>query len=630
MRIIMGKQHRDRILSFLRPGTRMLEWGAGGSTAWLAENLPPGATLTSVEHDPKWYQSVRDHIGDVPNVRLLLREASGRLGANATIEEEDSKPLRSFVHAVDGEQFDLIMVDGNARGACLRQAQSLLAPGGIVMLHDAQRAWYDDAKKIFTEYGHIGSCPDYPSPHLWWGGNTEPAAPAQASGELPLVICFYTNNTEYEIEARKLIESCQRHNLDHLVAGVESRGSWEANCSLKSEFIHDTWKSCGRPVLWVDADAILQCSPELLRGCDADFAIHKCRRWQFASGSVYFNQTSAAATLLQRWLARCRQYPQVWDQENLDLAWEDTVAVHPLETRWLPEPYCRIFDLYEGRSPSAGVIEHFQASRRLKAKVSHTASLPAARPTTSLIAARQACRPRSWLLSPADGVTIRDSLAGSGLLNSSLLKQVVDAYARQTPPPGKVLALHDGLGAFWRLLQERGYEAHTLALSSNYLASAREFCGDRIRLGSPTALPYPDASFESAIGLGLLEFLPDAELDQSLLELRRVVKEQLFLIIQTNPDPEDRWSRSPRSPQWWTTKLQAAGFQDLTPDTRQIREDVLPMPTGIIASAFRKTNRMAKGRGLVGSGPTWLDRFRLWTRRGSGFTRDHSPVLREQ
>jgi hypothetical protein len=169
----------------------------------------------------------------------------------------------------------------------------------------------------------------------------------------------------------------------------------------------------------VDADAILHGAPELLRGCQADFAIHKCRRWQFASGTVYFNQTPGAATLLQRWLARCRQYPRVWDQENLDLAWEDTVAVHPLETLWLPEPYCRIFDLHEGRSPSSGVIEHYQASRRLKAKVSNTASTPAARLTPSLIAAREACRPRSWLLSPADGVTIQD-LPGSAQPNCSL------------------------------------------------------------------------------------------------------------------------------------------------------------------------------------------------------------------
>jgi Methyltransferase domain len=589
MRIIMGKKHRDTILGFLRPGTRMLEWGAGGSTVWLAQNLPTGATLTSIEHDPKWFHTVHDHIGDAPQVRLLLREATGPLGTNATIAEEDSTPLRSFVHAVEGEQFDLIMVDGNARDACLRQAKTLLAPGGIVMLHDAQRAWYDEAKKIFIEYGHIGSCPDYPSPHLWWGGSSPPSAAARASGELPLVISFYTKNTDYEIEARKLSESCERLQLDHRVVGLESRGSWEANCSLKSEFVYDLWKTSGRPVLWVDADAVLHSSPELLRGCRADFAIHKCRGWQFASGTLFFNQTTAAATLMHRWIARCRQNPRVWDQENLDLAWEETVAVHPLETLWLPEPYCRIFDLHEGRSPAAGVIEHFQASRRLKAKVSSAPSTPAPQPTPSLVAARQACRPRSWLLSPADVVTAQEFLVRSERPTSSLLKRMVDIYSQMQPPPGKVLALHDGLGVFWRLLQERGYETHTLAPHSEYLASAREFCGERIRLGAPTGLPFADASFEGVLGLGLLEFLPEAELDQALRELHRVAKEQVFLIIQTNPDPEDRWPQSARPRPWWNSKLLAAGFQEIIPDQRNVGAEYLTNSSGIIACAFRKT-----------------------------------------
>jgi len=211
-------------------------------------------------------------------------------------------------------------------------------------------------------------------------------------------------------------------------------------------------------------------------------------------------------------------------------------------------------------------------------------------------------------------VTMRDFRAGSGPQHSSLLKHVVDLYARQQSPPGKVLALHDGLGAFWRLLQERGYEAHTLASNSDYLASAREFCGERIRLGSPTSLPFPDSSFEGALGLGLLEFLPEAELDQALRELHRVVTDQLFLIIQTNPDPEDRWQPSPRPRPWWTAKLTTAGFQELTSHTRNINMDVLPMTTGVIACAFRKTKVLVKRRGKVSGGLSWLDRLGIWKR----------------
>lgn len=596
MRVIMGNRHREKIRSLMRPGSRVLEWGAGGSTVWLVANLPDGAMLTSVEHDPKWFHTVREYIGAVPQVRLLLREANGPLGGNATIEEEDPGPLHSFVHAVDGEQFDVILVDGYARSACLGQARQLLAPGGVVLLHDAQRAWYVEAKNIFTAYGHLGSCSDYPSPHLWWGGNGECGSSPAASGAFPLIISFYTKDTKYELEAKKLIESCQRHQLEHHVVGLDSRGSWEANCSLKSEFVFQTWQTCGRPVLWVDADAVLHGPPHLLCGCTADFAIHRCRGWQFASGTVYFNQTPGAARLIQRWIARCRQFPKVWDQENLDLAWEDTVAVYPLETMWLPETYCRIFDLHEGRSASPGVIEHFQASRRLKAEVSSAPSVPAAKVTPALLKARHACRPRSWLLSPADGVAWEDWLGGAARSQQSLLERVVDQFGQPGGPRSQVLLLHSGVGVLWRLLVERGYEVHALAPTDEYFNEAREFCGDRVHRGQATALPFSDGEMERALVLGVLEFLPEPDLQMALTELRRVVRDQVFLVIQTDPDPEDRWPPAPRARDWWLSRLRSSGFIEAQ-SKPQVDLPERGLPASVLAGAFQTTKRRIDGRG---------------------------------
>jgi hypothetical protein len=48
----IGQLHREKILSFVPPGGRMLQWGSGDHTIWFAQHLPPGATLTAVEHDP--------------------------------------------------------------------------------------------------------------------------------------------------------------------------------------------------------------------------------------------------------------------------------------------------------------------------------------------------------------------------------------------------------------------------------------------------------------------------------------------------------------------------------------------------------------------------------------------------
>jgi SAM-dependent methyltransferase len=400
MRCIVGQIHREKILSFLPPGGRMLEWGAGGSTLWFANRLPTDATLTSVEHDPKWHAVVAENVGVRDNVRLLLRPAEGPLGRNATSEEENASPLTSYVRAAAGERFDVVLVDGYARSACLTAASDLLKPGGVVCLHDGQRSWYDQAKLAFTCWGVIGSCPDYEVPHLWFGGLAPASVPGRGSQE-PVIISYFTRNTPYEEEARRLIASCEQLGLEHDVVGLPVGDSWEANCARKAEVCLAAWHRHRRPILWVDADATVLERPSLLTGCSADFAIHRWNDWQFASGTVFFNQSALALSLLERWVERCRQEPYVWDQVSLDLAWEEITARSPLETLWLPRSYYQIFDASpEANQPT--VIQQHQASRRLKRVVSDTPPRPAPVPSEALLRARRASRPRRWLLPGPD------------------------------------------------------------------------------------------------------------------------------------------------------------------------------------------------------------------------------------
>ncbi|MBX3403232.1 MAG: class I SAM-dependent methyltransferase [Phycisphaeraceae bacterium] len=407
MRCLMGLKHRERLVSFVPPGGRMLEWGAGGSTVWLARNLPEGATLTSIEHDREWFYEVANHLGNGgrgprDNVRMLLREPTGPLGANATAAEDDPTSLQPFIDGADGERFDVILVDGYARGACLERARSLLNPGGVVVLHDAQREWYDTGKALFAARGHMGSCPDYPGPELWWGTNSGDVAfrPARATlnhEQMPIVLCYFTLDTPYADEAKKLKASCLRLGLEHRIVGVQPRGSWEANCAYKARFVEEQWRALGRPVLWVDADAIVHRTPDLLRGVAADFAVHRALGWMFASGTVFFNQTPGAEALLVRWRERCEADPGTWDQVHLDAAWEDVAREQPLETLWLPREYTFINDLEDVALTEDPVIEHTQASRRYKATVSAAGGVPEAQPVypEDLIAARRASRARA-------------------------------------------------------------------------------------------------------------------------------------------------------------------------------------------------------------------------------------------
>ena len=488
---LFGRRHAEKIIGFLRPNTEVLCLASDAVRAWLSAHLPAGANLAA--------------------------------------------------KAVAGAKFDLILVTGEE----LAQVRPLLAPGGTVVVHGSQRVSHDEAKRAYVAHGHLGSCPELPGEELWWGGAAELSANARANGGLPVVICFYTKNTDYEVVARKLIASCERSHLEHRVVGVEPRGSWEANCAIKAEFVLETWKATGRPVLWVDADAILHSEPNLLRGVTADFAIHRCRDWEFASGTLFFNQTPAAGALLRRWVARCKAFPQVWDQVNLDLAWEDTAASYPLETLWLPEPYCRIFDLHEGRSPAAGVVEHFQASRQLKAKVSSSPAVRNAIATPVVKSARTASRRRAWQLTAAD--------AGSPTLPQLL----ADAVATQLTQPGRILCLNGGAGTLWRLLEAQGHEVHGL------IAATEEqplFGNRQAKVGELTALPYPDGFFDQVVTFGELELLSEADATRAFAELKRVSRQSALIVLHTKPDAEDRWPDQADLTTLWQGRLQAAGF----------------------------------------------------------------------
>jgi len=188
------------------------------------------------------------------------------------------------------------------------------------------------------------------------------APEAESCGmSLPIVVSFYTVNTAYEVMASRLRTSCERLGLAHDMVGIDSRGTWDLDTATKATVCRDAWRRLGRPILWVDADAVIHARPELLRDAPEDVAVHKWKGQHFASGTVFFNQTPLAGRLLDGWVDRCAAGDS--DQIHLELAWKD---IPEIRTLWLPRSYCQIFD---ARRDEPAVIEHFQASRVHRVKV---------------------------------------------------------------------------------------------------------------------------------------------------------------------------------------------------------------------------------------------------------------------
>lgn len=119
----------------ITPKAKVFEWGAGGSTEWLASK---GAEVTSVEHDRRWAEKV----GTAAKVLLL--------------NVPDPLYVRSICSSVDA--YDLVVVDGRRRVDCVIRGAPFVAKGGMLVLDDSQRDRYKPALRYLDAWERT----DYP------------------------------------------------------------------------------------------------------------------------------------------------------------------------------------------------------------------------------------------------------------------------------------------------------------------------------------------------------------------------------------------------------------------------------------------------------------------------------------
>ncbi len=192
--------------------------------------------------------------------------------------------------------------------------------------------------------------------------------------QLPLIISYYTKQTPYEKEVEHLINSCKKFNIEHLVEGIEDKGSWGANCAFKPYFIREKMKVFQRPLLWVDADAVFLQELKFEDFMFSDLVFYydpgiKDPRFSAFTGTVYVNSTEGGISSLDLWcyysdeiVKAAETYPLYMDQASLHFSMLSKPSFNFIQ---LPIIYAKIFDrCLEGLDPSKIVIEHNQASRR--------------------------------------------------------------------------------------------------------------------------------------------------------------------------------------------------------------------------------------------------------------------------
>jgi hypothetical protein len=204
------------------------------------------------------------------------------------------------------------------------------------------------------------------------------------------VVTFYT--PEYTKEATEWRTTCN----EYLQSGAvqypfksyekPSKKSWVHNCTMKAEVILNAIFELNSGVVWTDADARFKAYPQLFEQLhDYDFGCYwipevwnkpqniRLKPWSrgneaLAGGTLFFNNTQIAIDLIYAWKKQSEENPTVWEQQSLQKVWE-IFDNKGLRTFNFPQSYCKVFDSNWFEEPKPIIIEHTQASRRLKREV---------------------------------------------------------------------------------------------------------------------------------------------------------------------------------------------------------------------------------------------------------------------
>lgn len=124
---------------------RVFEYGSGASTVWLAKRC---GTVRSLEHDAGWFTHLQQMLQPYQNVELHLKTPIPGID-EAQYQSPKAKHVsfRDYVTQIRSwdQVYDLIVIDGRCRSACLQEVMPFLAPGGIIVLDNSDRTRYQHA-----------------------------------------------------------------------------------------------------------------------------------------------------------------------------------------------------------------------------------------------------------------------------------------------------------------------------------------------------------------------------------------------------------------------------------------------------------------------------------------------------
>lgn len=324
-----------------------------------------------------------------------------------------------------------------------------------------------------------------------------------------VIVSYYTKGTGYETEARRLRASLKAlgPGLELFdIRGIENLGNWMKNTHRKASIIKEAMDHYQLPILFIDADAVVHKYPDIFDIIQEDIAVHYYMDRQLASGTVFFNNTTAAKELINAWIERNNSQPQNLEQDNLQNVVESFETQKKITIYRLPAEYCKIFDLMDEISDP--VIEHFQASRRLRDDVRIS------------LAEKEKYR-RQWRTNYMPSVSAR------------VLADYINSFVHY---PYRLLDIGCGDGTTVVELRKKGWLCDGLDIT---LAGLKPEATKGFYESALWAMPFNDREFGFTFSTDVLEHIPPEKIEDSIKEIFRISRHRTLHIIATFPHEMD-------------------------------------------------------------------------------------------
>jgi hypothetical protein len=174
----------DYLSGWLRPEHRVFEFGGGGSTLFFSKKC---GFVATVEHDPTWFDILEKKMNTLsrtnwegysvpgePVVDLTksrsVADPKDYASASAGYENQNFERYATTIRRYAEQSFDLVLVDGRARPACIAESLPYLKSGGLLVLDNAERERYwtafrdifeHDFEVILDRQGPVPYSPDF-------------------------------------------------------------------------------------------------------------------------------------------------------------------------------------------------------------------------------------------------------------------------------------------------------------------------------------------------------------------------------------------------------------------------------------------------------------------------------------